>query len=56
MRIATMNIDKNNLYYGEIRDNFGDIEAAILTDTQSDLHKWAWEHNCKDIKLIKETN
>lgn len=44
-REVTFGIDDNNMYFGEIRDFYGDIESATHKATMTDVHKWIEEHN-----------
>jgi hypothetical protein len=44
-----MGQDKSGMYYGEIRDEFGDIESSTTARTQQDIMKW-FE---KDKKIAK---
>ena len=40
---------ENELYWGEIRDEYGDVESGTICETFMELYKWADEHNFKDI-------
>uniref|UniRef100_A0A6H2A520 Uncharacterized protein n=1 Tax=viral metagenome TaxID=1070528 RepID=A0A6H2A520_9ZZZZ len=51
MKIAKIGITETGLYWGEIRDEYGDVESATLQDTPIETYKWAVEHNCADIIL-----
>ena len=35
-----MGQDRSGMYYGEIRDEFGDIESTTTAKTQQDVMKW----------------
>lgn len=51
MKTATIYQAENGMYHGEVLDEWGDVESAIVTTTAADVHRWAWEHGCKDLKL-----
>ena len=39
-KVARFWMEDSDMYYGEIRDECGDLEAATLTFTPADVHKW----------------
>lgn len=51
-RIATMGVFEG-LYWGEIRDEYGDVESMTICQTPADVHRWACDHGCVDI-ILKE--
>jgi hypothetical protein len=51
MKIATIGQHENGTFYGEIRDEFGDIEAATTKMTAQEVHIWASEHGADELKL-----
>lgn len=40
---------------GEIRGEDGLVESATTASTASEVHRWASEHGCVDIKLINDS-
>jgi hypothetical protein len=54
MKIATIGQHENGIFYGEIRDEFGDIEAATTKMTAQEVHIWASEHGADELKLEGE--
>lgn len=41
--------EKNGMFYGEIRDEYGDIEASTTKKTQNEVMKWFDEQGIKKI-------
>jgi len=55
-RKVAMGQQKNGMYYGEIRDEYGDIESASTAKTKQEIDRWFDEHGIKRIKWdLKET-
>jgi len=51
-----MGQDKSGMYYGEIRDRYGDIESSTTKKTKQEVDKWFSEQGIKKIKWnISET-
>lgn len=51
MKIATIGQHENGIFYGEIRDEFGDVESATTKATAQEVHIWAAEHGADELKL-----
>lgn len=43
-RKVMFGIDNNNMFFGEIRDESGEIECSILAESMAEVHKWIDEH------------
>ena len=54
MKIATIGQHENGTFYGEIRDEFGDVESATTKMTAQEVHIWASEHGADELKLEGE--
>lgn len=54
VKIATIGQHENGIFYGEIRDEFGDIESATTKATAQEVHIWAAEHGADELKLEGE--
>ena len=51
MKIATISQHENGIFYGEIRDEFDDVESATTKTTAQEVHIWASEHGADELKL-----
>lgn len=47
-----MGQDKNGVYFGEIRDEFGDIESSTTKKTIDEVKKWL-DKRVKNVKWKK---
>ena len=51
MKIATIAQHENGLYTSEIRDEYGDVESAIIAATPTEVYRWAVDHNADELAL-----
>lgn len=51
-----MGQDKSGMYYGAIRDRYGDIESSTLKKTKNEVDKWFDEHGIKKIIWDNKVN
>lgn len=45
-----MGQDRGGLYYGEIKDEYGDVESATSAKLRKEVDQWFLEHGIKNIK------
>ena len=53
MKHATISQAENGMYTGEIKNEYGTVDAGITAKTAAEVHKWAAEHGCDDLMLTK---
>ena len=49
-KTVKMGQDRGGLYYGEIKDEYGDVESATSAKLKKEIDKWFLEHDIKNIK------
>ena len=52
-RKVKMSQEKSGMYYGEIRDEYGDISSSTTAKTKQDVDKWFSSQGIKKIKWDK---
>jgi len=50
-KIAYLIQADNGVYTAEIRDEYGQVESAIVAHTAHEVHEWAFQHDCDNIEL-----
>ena len=47
-----MGMDRNGLYFGEIKDEYGDVESATSAKLRKEIEQWFLEHGIKNVQKL----